>query len=435
MPRGCRCRAAIPAAPRHSQCQLPRQPPRDRLIARGRGLLFPTKHERIAAEDKLMKKGHAAKLTGLALAACASASPALVHAQSSVTLYGILDAGITWVSNTGGSHVVKFDDGISYGNRIGFKGVEDLGGGLQAVFVLESGFHLGTGQYAFGGAEFGRQAYVGLKNSWGTFSLGNQLDMTEEFVYLYNISAWASGYAIHQGDFDRMNGDRLPNSVKFLSNDFNGFTFGGMYSFGNVAGNFHQDSAWSVGAHYANGNFNIGSAYTQLNNPHGIYAFDPYAMIGARTFLGQPTVSVDPATGAVTDLFSSTPFPVDKQGAFAIGAAYTMGNLMVEGNFTYTTIKGLGQTSHMQVYEGGASYNFMPDLALYGGYQHTRFEGNHWNQGSLGLHYLLSKRTDVYISGDYLRASGPIDAVIGYSFTPSSSNTQSDVRVGMRHSF
>ncbi|AQH01800.1 porin [Caballeronia cordobensis] len=384
---------------------------------------------------RTLAAGHAAKIAGLAFAAGAASLPMAAHAQSSVTLYGILDAGVTWVSNTGGSHVVKFDDGISYGNRIGFRGVEDLGGGLQAVFVLESGFHLGNGQYAFGGAEFGRQAYVGLKNQWGTLSLGNQLDMTEEFVYLYNISAWASGYAIHQGDFDRMNGDRLPNSVKFLSNDFGGFTFGGMYSFGNQAGNFHRNSAWSVGAHYTASTFNLGAAYTQLNNPNGIYAFDPYAMIGARTFLGQPTVSVDPATGAVTDLYSANSFPVDKQGAFAIGAAWTIGKLMLSGNFTYTTIKGLGQTSHMQVYEGGASYSFMPDLSLYGGYQHTRFEGNHWNQGSLGLHYLLSKRTDVYISGDYLRASGPIDAVIGYSFTPSSSNTQADVRVGMRHSF
>ncbi|MDR5776111.1 MULTISPECIES: porin [unclassified Caballeronia] len=382
-----------------------------------------------------LARGRRASLAGLALAASAAGAPALSHAQSSVTLYGILDAGITYVNNTGGSHVVKFDDGVSYGNRIGFRGVEDLGGGLQAIFALESGFRLGTGRYAFGGAEFGRQAYVGLKNPWGQISFGNQLDMTEEMVYLYNISAWGSGYAIHQGDFDRMNGDRLPNSVKFLSNNIAGFTFGGMYSFGNNAGDFHRNSAWSVGAHYAANTFSVGAAYTQLNNPFGIYAFDPYAMIGARTFLGQPTVSVDPATGAVTDLYSTNSFPVDKQGAFAVGGAWTLGDLMLSGNFTYTTIKGLGVTSHMQVYEGGASYSFRPDLALYGGYQHTRFEGNHWNQGSLGLHYLLSKRTDVYVSGDYLRASGPIDAVIGYSFTPSTSNTQSDVRIGMRHSF
>ncbi|WDD91601.1 porin [Burkholderia sp. FERM BP-3421] len=361
--------------------------------------------------------------------------PVAGYAQSSVTLYGILDAGVTYVSNSGGGRVVKFDDGVSYGNRIGFKGVEELGGGLKAVFVLESGFRLGNGNLGFGGAEFGRQAYVGLQNDWGTLSLGNQLDMTNEMVYTTNISAWGSGYAIHQGDFDRFNGDRLPNSVKFLSNTFGGFKFGGMYSFGNVAGDFHRNSAYSLGANFTQGDFMIGAAYTRLNNPNGIYAFDPYAMIGTHTFLGQPTVSVNPATGQVTDLYANTPMNVDSQGTFGVGSSYALGKLTLMGNFTYTTIKGFGQSSHMQVYEGGGSYQFTPALSFIAGYQHTRFEGNHWNQGSAGVHYLLSKRTDVYLSGDYLRASNGVDAVIGYSFTPSTTQTQADVRIGMRHSF
>ncbi|MGF6782405.1 porin [Paraburkholderia sp. GAS334] len=380
-----------------------------------------------------MRRLNAAALSGVALAL--ASVPGVSEAQSSVTLYGIIDAGITYVSNTGGSHVIKFDDGVSYGNRWGIKGSEDLGGGLSAVFVLESGFHLSNGQLGFGGSLFGRQAYVGLKNDWGTLSFGNQLDMTEEMVYSYNISAWASGYAIHQGDFDRFNGDRLPNAVKFLSNEFHGFMFGGMYSFGNIAGNFHEQSAWSVGAHYANGQFTVGTAYTQLNDPHGIYAFDPYAMIGVHTFLGQPTVSVDPATGAVTSLYSQNPFPVDKQGTFGIGSSYAIGDVTLMGNFTYTTIKGLGQSSHMRVAEGGADWQVTPAFSAIGGYQYTNFEGHHWNQVSAGLHYLLSKRTDVYISGDYLKASSGVDAVIGYSFTPSSTTTQADVRIGMRHSF
>ena len=372
-------------------------------------------------------------LSGVALAlACL---PAVSHAQSSVTLYGILDAGITYVSNTGGSHAVRFDDGISYGNRWGIKGTEDLGNGLSAIFALESGFKLGTGRLAFGGSEFGRQAYVGLSSPWGTVSFGNQLDMTDEMVFLYNVSAWASGYAIHQGDFDRFNGDRLPNSVKFMSNEIDGFKFGGMWSFGNVAGNFHQGSAYSVGAHYAHGGFTVGTAYTQLNNPSGIYAFDPYAMIGTRTFLGQPTVSVDPATGAVTDLYSSTSFPVDKQGTFGVGASYALGPVTLMGNYSYTTIKGFGQSSHMHVGEGGASWSVTPAFTVDAGYQYTHFEGHHWNQVSAGLHYLLSKRTDVYISGDYLKASNGVNAVIGYSFAPSSTATQADIRIGMRHSF
>ncbi|CAE6722763.1 porin [Paraburkholderia nemoris] len=360
---------------------------------------------------------------------------ASANAQSGVTLYGIIDAGITYVNNTGGSHVVKFDDGVAYGNRWGIKGTEDLGGGLSTVFALESGFHLGTGKLAFGGAEFGRQAYVGLKNQWGTLSFGNQLDMTNEMVSGYNISAWGSGYAIHQGDFDRMNGDRLPNSVKFISQEFSGLKFGGMYSFGGVAGDFHQNSAYSLGAHYANGPFTMGAAYTQLNNPSGIYAFDPYAMIGTSTFLGRPTISVNPGTGAITDLYSNTPFTVDKQGTFGVGASYAIGTVTLNGNYTYTTIKAYGNSSHMQVGEGGAICQVTPAFSAIGGYQYTNFEGHHWNQGTLGLHYLLSKRTDVYVSGDYLKASSGVNAVIGYSFTPSTTSTQSDVRIGMRHSF
>lgn len=380
-----------------------------------------------------MKTLNAAVLSSVALAF--ASAPVTSQAENSVTLYGIIDAGITYVNNTGGSHVVKFDDGVSYGNRWGIKGTEDLGGGLSAVFALENGFHLGNGTLGFNGAEFGRQAYVGLANSWGTLSFGNQLDMTEEMVFAYNISAWGSGYAIHQGDFDRFNGDRLPNSVKFLSNEFGGFMFGAMYSFGNQAGNFHQNSAYSVGAHYANGAFTMGAAYTQLNNPFGIYAFDPYAMIGTSTFLGRPTISVDPATGAITDLYSSNPFPVDKQGTFGVGASYAIGTVTLNGNYTYTTIKAFGNSSHMQVGEAGAIWQVTPAFSAIGGYQYTSFEGHHWNQGTLGLHYLLSKRTDVYISGDYLKASSGVNAVIGYSFTPSTTTTQADVRVGMRHSF
>ncbi|NLP65415.1 porin [Paraburkholderia sacchari] len=380
-----------------------------------------------------MKKVKAAALTGIALAVATLSTES--NAQSSVTLYGIIDAGVTYVSNAGGSHQVKFDDGISYGNRFGLKGTEDLGGGLKAIFTLESGFHVGNGQLTNGGSLFGRQAYVGLQSDWGTLTFGNQTDMTQDMVYTYNISAWASGYAINQGDFDRMNGDHLPNAVKFTSNTYGGFQFGGMYSFSNTPGEFHTGSAWSVGAQYQNGNFSMGTAYTQLNNPSGIYAFDPYAMIGTHTFFGRPTVSVDPATGAVTDLYASNPFPVDKQGTFGVGASYVVGPVTLSGDFTYTQIKAFGQTEHMQVAEGGANWQITPAVNLIGGYQYTHFDGNHWNMVSAGLHYLLSKRTDVYLSGDWLAASKGVDAVIGYSFTPSSSTNQADVRIGMRHSF
>ncbi|WP_153102060.1 porin [Paraburkholderia hayleyella] len=374
-------------------------------------------------------------VAAIALACTLSAISGASRAQGSITLYGVLDAGMTYVSNTGGAYVTKFDDGVSYGNRWGIKGRENLGAGLDAVFVLESGFRLGNGQLGFGGAQFGRQAYVGVHGAWGTLSFGNQLDMTNEMVTSYNVSGWASGYAIHQGDFDRFNGDRLPNALKYLSDEMAGLKLGAMFSFGGMAGDFHRYSAYSFGAHYANGPFTLGAAYTQLNQPHGIYAFDPYAMLGTRTFLGQATVNVDPVSGTLTDLYARQPFALERQATFGIGSSYALGNVTLMGNFTYTTLNAFGVASVMKVLEGGANWQITAALSAIGGYQYSRFEGHHWNQVSFGIHYLLSKRTDIYLSSDYLKATQGVNAVIGYSFAPSSTPSQANVRVGMRHSF
>ncbi|KWF96370.1 porin [Burkholderia cepacia] len=357
------------------------------------------------------------------------------HAQSSVSLYGIIDGGITYVNNTGGAHAYLFDDGVSYGNRVGLMGTEDLGGGNKAVFKLENGFRLGTGKLNQGGAMFGRQAYVGLGNEWGTLTFGNQYDFAFDFTAAYNVSAFGSGYAVHLGDFDRQSGDRLQNAVKFVSNSFHGLVVGGMYSFSNDAGSFHDGSAWSVGATYTHGDFSAGGNYTRLNSPRGLAALDPYAQMGVTTMLGQTVATIDPATGAVTDLHGSTPFAINSQSIFGIGASYTLGKLTFDADFSNTTFKGYGQSSTMRVYEAGVLYQATAPLSLVAGYQYTTFEGHHWHEVALGTHYALSKRTDVYAAVDWMRASNGVDAVIGYSFAPSTSRTQAAARVGMRHNF
>ncbi|QBR00647.1 porin [Paraburkholderia pallida] len=356
-------------------------------------------------------------------------------AQNSVTLYGKIDTGITYVSNEGGSANYRADDSKMYGNRWGLLGSEDLGGGLKAVFRLENGFALNTGQLKQGGAEFGRQAYVGLSSDFGTLLFGNQYDFTNDFILQYNVSAYATGYSIHQGDFDRVGGDRLQNAVKYTSPDLKGLSFGGMYSFSNRAGDFHNGSSWSAGVNYAHGPFAASVAYTRLNQPSGLAALDPYGAIGVTTFLGQTVATRDPVTGAVTDLYASTPFNVDSQGTLGVGASYTLGKLMLMGNFTDTTFKGYGQSSSMKVYEAGGVYNFTEALFGVLGYQYTTFEGHHWNSISAGATYALSKRTSVYAGADFLVASSGVDANIGYNFTPSSSQHQSMARIGMFHSF
>lgn len=91
-------------------------------------------------------------------------------AQSSVTLYGIVDTGVEFVShaNPAGNYVVRMP-GISgeYPSRWGIQGKEELGGGLSTIFTLESGFNLRGGDMGQGGRLFGRQAFVGLQGNWG----------------------------------------------------------------------------------------------------------------------------------------------------------------------------------------------------------------------------------------------------------------------------
>lgn len=107
---------------------------------------------------------------------CANAS-----AQTSVTVYGIIDTGLAYVTNVNaaGDNMVKMPTLTgSVPSHLGFRGSEDLGNGLSAVFVLENGLSVDTGQPSQGGRLFGRQAWVGLKTAYGTFMLGRQQNMT-----------------------------------------------------------------------------------------------------------------------------------------------------------------------------------------------------------------------------------------------------------------
>src|SRR5471032_203795 len=98
-------------------------------------------------------------------AGAASFSAVPVFAQSSVTLYGILDAGFVYTNNSGGQKQYALNSGNVQGDRWGLRGTEDLGGGLSTIFVLEDGFSITKGTLGQGGDEFGRQAYVGVSKS------------------------------------------------------------------------------------------------------------------------------------------------------------------------------------------------------------------------------------------------------------------------------
>lgn len=345
-------------------------------------------------------------------------------AQSSVTIYGKIDAGISWVSNEHGSSAVKFVDGIYTPSIWGLLGTEDLGGGNSAFFRLEDQFQIGAGNILPGEGLFGRQAYVGLSNDrFGTLTLGNQFDfMFDSLSRDHDDAAFLAGglYAFRAGpftglsipdnptggfDWDRMAAEQVHNSVKYASPEMDGFKFGAMYGFGGVPGNFASGSANSFGANYEHGAFGVGAAYTEVKYA-GATASDPVV-------------------------------PVRNWG---IGAHYSFSNAKLA--VLFSTVKNRFNDAGAEAAEIGGSWLFTPALAL--GTSYMYMKGNailaeaHAHQITSTLSYSLSKRTLLYLQGVYQRTNNGSHALInGVNDLngSSSSSTQAIARVGLQTDF
>lgn len=221
----------------------------------------------------------------LAAATCALASGA-ASAQS-VTLYGLVDTGIEYVShaNANGNGLTRIPSVTgTLPSRWGLRGAEDLGNGVKAVFTLESGFNTDTGTSGQGGRLFGRQAWVGLASDYGTVTLGRQYSM----VFLSMLDADLLGpsqYAIGSLDAYIPNA-RTDNTIAYKGT-FNGLTLGATYSFGHdaaggvpasgtcageVAGNASACRTVSAMVKYDAATFGVAGAYEEQRGGTGATA-------------------------------------------------------------------------------------------------------------------------------------------------------------------
>lgn len=333
-----------------------------------------------------------------------------VLSQTSVTLYGLLDAGITYTSNVvkdgGHGSDTTLMTGVAQGSRWGLRGTEDLGGGNQAIFQLESGFQLGNGTLSAGGRGFGYGSWVGLQGSWGTLTMGRQYDFIGWNFPAYAVAsntpaglmAWslpsysAGGYVLDNRNW----GDWVDNSVKYASPKFGGFDFGVLYGFGEAAGSFGRNATINVIANYNDGPFGASiSYYTQKN---------------------------------VVD---------DRSKHIAIGgAAYSFRTVRIFGLVSDVRISG-GDKPRATTYEIGSVYSLTQPLSLGIGYQYQSRNNGVGNarQFTASLDYQLSKRTDVYLVGAYGRDRGFGSQVVAAIGAPSPNVGQTAVRVGVRHRF
>jgi predicted porin len=197
------------------------------------------------------------------LAACAP----LASAQSNVTIYGMIDMAVVRESGGVAGPMTKVTSGTTGGSRLGFKGSEELGNGLKAVFLLESGFQGDTGASGQGGLLFGRQAYVGLQGGFGTVLVGRQY--TPHYLVQVFADPFGSGWV---GDTKNLLGttgnsfSRMDNTVKYLSPVVGGLSAELVAAPGEVSGDSASGRQLGGALAWAKGPLQVRLGYHNRNN-------------------------------------------------------------------------------------------------------------------------------------------------------------------------
>lgn len=374
------------------------------------------------------------------------------YAQSSVTLYGILDEGVLFNSNANGKHLVAMQAGAESSERWGIRGDEDLGGSLHAIFRLENGFTSATGAFLQGGDEFGRAAYVGMSNQYGTITLGRRYPIEVEYTAgLESGSDWAgsgTAFGAHPGDADNLDGTNRTNNELYISTTpFRGLLAGVSYNFGNQAGSMAKDQMWSLGARYESGPVIFAAAYLYVNSPN-------YSLFGDKP---QSSSTGNNIPSVVTSGYASA----NAQKVFAVAGAYTWGIFTAGLVYSNSQFSGLGSVAVAGLnaselsYRGTATLNTgevnmkiqaTPTLLFGAAFHYTHDSGvgsdpgARYQQVNLGVNYTLSKRTMVYGLAIRQWASGvnstgaPALGAIN-SLTPSSNSIQTMAMMGFVHKF
>ena len=359
----------------------------------------------------------------LLAAALVAGFAGVAHAESSVTLYGLVDAGYGYQNveiKTRGDHphtkasIRNFGvrSGVMNGNRWGLKGTEDLGNGTSAIFVLESGFDLGDGTQGQDGRLFGRQAYVGLTGeSWGTFTIGRQYNAADAFVAPIDPFGTGGGLAGAHNIFGDSLSARYDRAIKYVSPNFAGFQFG--------LGVVHDDTRYKVanpslvekdrlfgvtaGLGYTNGPIYLGASFDYVNvkntlngvtqqndktkawNIGGTYDFD---VVKLHLMYGGQADGTIGGTGELADTAISA--------ASALALNTNAGDLFGDGLKQHSWLAGLSAPvgdagKVMFSYAGNTVKNkdILPDVKVKS------------HNFALGYRHSLSKRTSVYGVASY----------------------------------
>lgn len=327
------------------------------------------------------------------------------YAQSSVTLYGIVDVGIQYLTNAdaAGHNQVSMASGSYLPSRFGFVGREDLGGGYAAIFRLENGFNLSNGQVATPTSFFNRFAYVGLDTPVGQVTLGRQGSVQYDKTVFYDPLYYASVSQLSL-NASPITTFKLPNLVKYQSSNYAGFDAELAYGFGQqLAGSNTAGRYMGAAVEYVRG-----ALFTRV-----LYEEQRGSVAGA---LDQSSL-------------------VDRRVSAA--AVYKGDTVTLFAD--YTNVSGdLHLSPNGSIYTIAAGYRPTPFWYLVGeaGLYHRNDLSGTPKLFNLMAQYSLSKSTSLYAIGGYMINSGQNAYSVVYPAPTSiAGQTQLGVTVGLDHRF
>lgn len=368
----------------------------------------------------------------LTLWLCAALACGAAQAQTGITLYGVVDANYEYVNHystvtpsasngfsTGsGANLYRLNSGGLSGSRFGMRGTEELGDGLSAIFVLEGGIGLDTGTNLNGGRLFGRQAFVGLNSKTiGSLTFGRQYTSFFDALANFSPTGFASQYepsvAEVGADFRSDNMAKYTGVFGPLTANAHWTSGNGVAGNGEVPGQFRQNTGFGSSVTYASGPLSVMAGYNQYN----------------------PTLTTAGDIGSFKKA--------------AIAASYSFGTqAKLMAGYRWGQNRGADGSTILRddFYWVGANYRFKQGIDLTLGYYYddikrfgNRNMENPW-QISFIADYILSKRTDVYLTTAYSKNAGlnfdtSANSFASGYFLGNAHSSMFGAAVGIRHKF
>lgn len=276
------------------------------------------------------------------------------QAQSTVSIYGRIDASLMHNDPFGGVSQWTMDSGTVSGSRWGLMGSDDLGGGLKVNFDLQQGFAIDTGTQGVAGQQFSRQAWVGLSGGFGEFRFGKAWSAYDDVSGAAN-AMFDSGFSVENNFFASTGYNANPaNTIRYSTPSFGGFAAAVSYSLDEVRNT--DLGVTSISASYAGGPLTVGAGY-QVEELGGTN--NKFTRLNASYDLGAAVVKV---------VYGNVKFPAAaKTNEYSLGV-----DVPVSSALTVS-----------------AGYGYSKDNAARGSEKRTGF--------TVGAMYMLSKRTNMYV--------------------------------------